>query len=78
MTNQTGFGLALIKEEGGSYIWDETLGSYRKMTAEETAVHNERQKAEDAYARSFPGRLQRFFYRLGRAWKDLWRENDGA
>ena len=74
---QAGFGLALVKEEGGSYIWDETLGDYRMMTAEEIAAHNARQRAEDAYSRSFPGRLRRFFYRVGRAWKGLWQMDDG-
>lgn len=75
--NQFGFGLALLKEEGGSYIWDEALGDYRKMTPEELARYREQEAAEWVYARTFRGRFRRFLYRVGNAWHGLW-SGDGA
>lgn len=72
----TGFGLAQVKEEGSTSIWDAELGDYRKASAEEIAAYKVRLDAEWAYSQSFPGRLKRFFYRIGRAGEGLWSNDD--
>ncbi len=71
-----GFGLAMLKEEGGSYIWDEEVSHYRAMTPNEIAAYRQRQAAEDAYLRTRIGRFRRFLHRVGVAWRSL-REDDG-
>ncbi len=71
-----GFGLAALKEEGGTFILDEITGEYRKMTQSEIAAYREREAAEAAYSRTKIGRFRRFLHRVGVAWRSL-REDDG-
>lgn len=64
-TEPMGFGLALLKEEGGSY---------RKMTPAEIAER----KAREAYSKTPMGRFRRFLHRVGVAWAAMTQKEDSG
>lgn len=72
MSAVVGFGLAQLKEEGTTSVWDDDLGAYRAMTLTELSVYQARMQAESAFFRTFRGRLRKFSRRVARAWNGLW------